>query len=137
MPRVWGKMYRNLYLFSFMLIYFVDERLLYCSASSSHLPHCNYTIDRIDAITNFANGTLFVSSGSYYWLLNDSEKPTHENAKNLTLLLPGFTKLDAVVNVGIKSDKKSGKCVKINERIIFYSQVTLYENIVYSIKTHS
>lgn len=111
--------YFKLYLL--LIIYFVGENSVHCFSYSS-LSHCNYTIDRIDAITNFTNGSLFVSSGQNYWILSPFEKPIHANAKNINEFLPAFNRVESAVNVRIKSDKENGKCVSLSEQIVFYSQ---------------
>lgn len=86
--------------------------------------HCNYTIDRIDAITNFTNGSLFVSSGHNYWLLRPHERPIDSNALNISDLLGDeVSQLEAVVNLKIKADKANKKCVSVDEYLMFYSKV--------------
>ena len=94
------------------------------SSHSLKPSHCNYTIDTIDAITNFTNGSLFVSSGQNYWLLLPHELPIHSNALNISDLLgEEVSQVEAVVNLKTKIDKANKKCVSVEEYLIFYSKV--------------
>lgn len=112
------------YLIKFYLLITLCRSAESVSSHSLIPSHCNYTVDRIDAITNFTNGSLFVSSGHNYWLLRPHEKPIHSNALNISDLLPQVTKVEAVVNLKTKADKRNKKCVSVNEQIIFYAQVS-------------
>lgn len=116
-------LYIKLYLL--LIIYFLGENSVHCFSSSS-LSHCNYTIDRIDAITNFTNGSLFVASGQNYWILSPNEKPIHGNSRKINEFLPELKRVEAAVNIKIKGDAQLGKCISLSEQIVFYSQVYIF-----------
>ena len=79
--------------------------------------------DRIDAIMNLTNGSLFVASGQQYWIMKSHEQPVHDNAFKLSNLLTDVSTVNAVINLRIKADKRNKKCHQIREQLLFFTQV--------------
>lgn len=91
----------------------------------------DFELNKVNAITNLANGSLFLVSGSQYWVLAPKEVPSLKTARQVSRLFftseseniseeaakPPVPSIEAAVNLRIKAHE--GACVPADQTILY------------------
>ena len=106
----------------------------------------DFELNKIDAITSLANGSLFMVNNDQYWVLKPNQVPSQFSARPVSRLFVTENDkgnifqqgekltIDAAVNVRVKA--QNGACVPANQIFLYSwsntnrSLVTVYENDV-------
>ena len=78
----------------------------------------------IESITKLSNGSLFLTSGQFYWILSKNnewyEWPTHQNAKSIVDILPNVDQIDSVETIVNFNSFNDHICHSNEELLMFY-----------------
>lgn len=106
----------------------------------------DFELNKVDALTTLANGSIFLVHSRQYWVLKQGEVPSLASGRPISKLIGGIdetgndegqTTIEAAVTVRVKAE--NGQCVPANQILLVSwtasnrSVVTIYENdVLYS-----